>query len=57
MRGPLEVTVLLFLVVLVAVVAVLLIGGGLTLASMLTATAVIVIGWSVGAFLPRRREE
>jgi hypothetical protein len=49
--------VLLFLVVLVAVVGVLLIGGGFTLASMLTATAVIVIGWSAGAFLPRRREQ
>jgi hypothetical protein len=48
---------LLFLVVIVAVSGVLLIGGGFTLASMLTAMAVIVIGWSVGAFLPRRSEQ
>jgi hypothetical protein len=49
--------VVLFLLVLVAVGAVLLIGGGLTLASILTAAAVIVIGWSAGAFLPRKREQ
>jgi hypothetical protein len=47
--------VLLFLVLLAAVAGVPLVGG-LTLSSALVAAAAVVIIWSIGAFVPTRRE-
>ena len=44
------------LVLLVALGVLLLVGGGLTLSSVLIAVAMIVIVWSIGAFVPRRQE-